>query len=473
MKIHPLSSVDSQILHRVFQPLDGDAILRLLAEAAERVGLTAGDCVQQETGSPHDISVLLPDLKVSVVQSIPFSEDDYLQVALDTFSLENFIKGDQRIDDAVSACTHVSVQPITDGNVATLNGAETPGAGNQAVFEDTGSALRAMSLAKAIVASLLGETDAVSVFWGPSTFLLEPETFKRLAAAREELLLYLHCHLFSEDDPETGQQLTGVVAAGAQWLVGRYVEIKPCPLPPEYLVEKVYDFVRAALKSDNLGPDGQTFGRNEDEEIRVKLEPSEGYAPGRILLQVVQEDEAPIAMEHDAQITDERDAGPAAEPDAELVEAIDPAPEPEPEPEPFRPPSGADFRDFDDEDRDLDPNDPVDAAILQRLSELNATDPAEEDPVPADVTPAPAEDEPSAAQDDIPAEPEIAAAAEHAVPQIADAEQRPRRQKAQPKRMSMAELRTFAKEAQVAQKDRDAPSKKRGFIGKMFNGKAS
>ena len=208
-----------------------------------------------------------------------------------------------------------------------------------------------MRLTKVIVTRLLEETDAVSVFWGPSTFLLEPETFKRLAAAKEELLLYLHCHLFSEDDPKTGQTMTGVVAAGAQWLLGRYVEIKPCPLPPEYLVEKVYDFVRTALKSDSIGSDGLSFGRNDDEEIKVKLEPSEGYAPGRVLLQVVQEDDALAADEDDAQTAEDGETEPAAESDVLQTEATQTVlPDSlSPSPEPFRPPTGGDFRDFDDE----------------------------------------------------------------------------------------------------------------------------
>jgi len=410
--------------------------------------------------------VHLADLKVSVVQSIPFAEDDYLQVALDTFSLENFIKGDQRIDDAVTACTHVSVQPLADSNVTALAGSDALGAGDQAVFEDTSSALRAMRLTKVIVTRLLEETDAVSVFWGPSTFLLEPETFKRLAAAKEELLLNLHCHLFSEDDPKTGQTMTGVVAAGAQWLLGRYVEIKPCPLPPEYLVEKVYDFVRTALKSDSIGSDGLSFGRNDDEEIKVKLEPSEGYAPGRVLLQVIQEDDAQTAEEGDTEPAAEFDVPQTEATHTELPDSLSPSPEP------FRPPTGGDFRDFDDEDRELDPDDPVDAAILNRLAELNKSDKAEEDTAPSDVTPVLVEDEPAAVEEAPPAEPVMAAVTTPEAPEIVEAEQRPRRVKPQPKRMSMTELRNFAKEAQVAQKDRDADSKKQGFIGKMFNGKA-
>lgn len=468
MKIHPLSSVDSQILHQEFRPLGGDRIRLILAEAAGYVGLNAEDCVQQETGSEHDIALQIADLKVSVVQSIPFAEDDYLQVALDTFSLENFIKGDQRIDDAVTACTHVSIQPVSGDNVTALNGSGAPGAGNQAVFEDTESALRAMSFAKAIVTGLLAETDSVSVFWGPSTFLLEPETFRRLAAAKEELLLYLHCHLYSEDDPKTGETLTGVVAAGAQWLVGRYVEIKPCPQPPEYLVEKVYDFVRTALKSGSIGTDGLSFGRDEDEKIEIRMEPSEGYAPGRILLQVMHGDEqAP---------TDEGESALAQDPPAQAAEEPDPVPlDPPPAPAQHRLPATADFRDFDDDDAELDPDNPVDAAILQRLAELNDTGADEEDATAEEDVSTPAEDEPAPIAVAVAAEPApepvLANAGDQAV-DSAEAGQRPRPKKPQPKRMSMAELRSFAQEAQVAQKDRDVSTKKRGFIGKMFNGKA-
>nr|WP_319386886.1 hypothetical protein [uncultured Roseibium sp.] len=444
--------------------------MHILAEAAERAGLDATGCVQLETDSAHDVAVQIADLKVSVVQSIPFAEDDYLQVALDTFSLENFIKGDQRIADAVTACTHVSIQPVSGDNVTALNGADAPMAGDQPVFEDTGSALRAMSLAKAIVTGLLEEADSVSVFWGPSTFLLDPDTFRRLAAAKEELLLYLHCHLFSEDDPKTGQTLTGVVAAGAQWLVGRYVEIKPCPQPPEYLVEKVYDFVRTALKSDSIGTDGLSFGRDDDERIQIQLEPSEGYAPGRILLQVMQGDEQPLA--------DDDEAEPSQEPSAQVGEDTDPVPlDPPPAPAQQRLPATADFRDFDDEDAELDPDNPVDAAIMQRLAELNEAGPDDDDNTADEDVSAPIEDV-SAPVEDAPVpvvtEPAPEPAAAIVVEEMQDtveATPGPRPRKPQPQRMSMAELRNFAKEAQVAQKDRDVSTKKRGFIGKMFNGK--
>ncbi len=445
--------------------MGGDRIRHILAEAAEHVGLNAEDCVQQESGSEHDIAIQIADLKVSVVQSIPFAEDDYLQVALDTFSLENFIKGDQRIDDAVTACTHVSIQPVSGDNVTALNGSGAPGAGNQAVFEDTERALRAMSFAKAIVTGLLAETDPVSVFWGPSTFLLEPETFRRLAAAKEELLLYLHCHLYSEDDPKTGETLTGVVAAGAQWLLGRYVEIKPCPQPPEYLVEKVYDFVRTALKSDSIGTDGLSFGRDEDERIEIRMEPSEGYAPGRILLQVGNSDAQVPADEAESELAQDASAAAAEETDRAPLD-------PPTAPAQHRLPATADFRDFDDDDAELDPDNPVDAAILQRLAELNDAGADEEVAIAEEDVPMPAEDEPApiaVAAEPVP-EPVLADAGDQ-VTESVEAGQRPRPKKPQPKRMSMAELRSFAQEAQVAQKDRDVSTKKRGFIGKMFNGK--
>ena len=114
----------------------------------------------------------------------------------------------------------------------------------------------------------------------------------------------------------------------------------------------------------------------------------------------------------------------------------------------------------------------MDAAILNRLAELNKSNQAEEDTAPSEDTPVLVEDEPAAIEEVPPAEPFMAAATTPEAPDIVEAEQRPRRVKPQPKRMSMTELRNFAKEAQVAQKDRDADSKKRGFIGKMFNGKA-
>lgn len=468
LKIHPLASVDSQLLYQWHEPLESDVILDAVINAVEPAGLKAEDCVRLETSTDEDVFVLCGDLLVSVTQSVPFSEDDYLQVALDTFSFENSLKGAPSIDESITACTHISVQLDTPASE------EAPEADNHltplglATFNETGEALRAMAVAKALSLLLSERSEPRSVFWGPSTFLLDIQKFRRLASSENPLLLYLHCHVYTKDDPETGQKLSGVISSGAQWLVGSTAEIKPTSLPAEYLVEKVYDFVAHSLKSGKAADDGSVFGRDENEKIKVIASTTDGNAADRVELKVI--------FNSEFGITREKTSGTEAA-TASVIEM-------------------ADDQQFNEEkeEPELDPNDPVDAAIIERLAEIEAeaseADEAETAVAETEVSPEPVSiaeatepetpvsvtlENANAAPEAV-SEPQVVAEPKIAVEpaQVSPAEEpRPvRAAKPSSKRMTMAELRDFAKEAQVPQADRDVDTKKRGLIGKIFNRKS-
>ncbi len=455
LKIHPLASIDSQILYRQFQPLDADTVRNAIVDAAQSVGLPETECELLDISTDVDIFVRCGDLQMYVTQSVPFADDDYLQVALDTFCIENALQGIPSIDEDITACAHISVQK-NDPNAnaaqdmdSTLTGFELT------AFGDAEECLHAMKVAKKLVSNLVDASEPESVFWGPSTFLLETEKFKRLAAADNPLLLYLHCHVYSKDDPDTGQRLSGAVAAGSQWLIGSIVEFKPCPLPPEYLVERIFDFVSFCFRTGNNVSDGDTFGRDENEAVRILVQPSEDGGPARIELKV----------EHNPGLGVRRE---------DLSE--------------IRAKTGTRFNltdegHFDDEEEELDPEDPVDAAILERLAEIKEEeDPikvsaaVEADPVPALDAPQPVKaPETVQATADVSVEetPEPEADSEKTQPHTPQTERRPRATRPATQRMSMAELRNFAMEAQVSQQHRDTAPKRRGFIGKLFGRKTS
>lgn len=453
LKIHPLASVDSQLLYRSFQPLDGNSVFEAIIDAAKSIGL-AMDGERLETTTEHDLSVRIGDLLVSVTQSIPFSEDDYLQVALDTFSFENSLNGIPSVDEAVTACTHVSVQKDTPSTERTEASVSNLTDLDLATFSDSGEALRAMELAKSLALLLSEKSEPDAIFWGPSTFLLDPGKFKQLAASRNPLLLYLHCHVYTKEDSATDQKLVGVIASGAQWLIGRSVEFKPASLPAEYLVEKVYDFVAYSLKNEKTADNGDVFGKDDSEKVAILAHQSDGHGPDKIELKVVHNPEFGISREIAHETDHPQDF------DRELTGA---------------PRSN-------EEDPELNPNDPVDAAILERLAEINAEEPeiAREPANETRVVSSPGVSIPATSP-----EPEapVATVQDEETPEqeavteptqgLPVEEQRPVR-KARPaaQRMSMAELRDFAKEAQVPQPDRDVSHKKRGFIGKIFSKKS-
>ncbi|WP_299471731.1 hypothetical protein [uncultured Roseibium sp.] len=423
--------------------------------AARAAGLDADDCEVLDATATHDISMRCDLYQISVTQSVPFAEDDYLQVALDTFSLESAISGPPSVDESISACTHISVQKVAPASGTEPESGVFDTGTARSGFNTSEEAMHAMALAKSIALLVVDETEAESVFWGPSTFLLSIADFKRLATSGDPLLLYLHCHVYPEFDKVSGRERTGVVASGAQWLIGYNVAFQPSNRPAEYLVEKLYDFVRLTLKSGGKPEDGVVFEKEDGDKTKVGIHAADGTGPDKIELSVM---ETPDIAAHVDRPADLRNW---LTPDMKDM--------------------GFDARE--DEGKELDPEDPVDAAILERLAELNAenTAPETEEQAPVEFVEVPVGIVPEpktetleetdlsstalqGAEAEIPAETVTAQAAEPA--------NRPRPHRRPSQKMSMAELRDFAREAQVATQNRDVDTKKRGLIGKMFNKKS-
>lgn|GEM_PF-1726248 len=468
MKTHPLTSIDSQVLYRQSQPLDGEKLFSFITEAAKAVGTAEEDCELIEVTEELDVRARCADYQVQVTQSVPFAEDDYLKIALDTFSFETSLKSVPEIDDTITACIHVSVQKRAMGEEDAPGRSSNLADAQIAAFSGSSETLSAMALAKDVVARIVQNTQPASAFWGPSVFLVEPEKFLELASAKNPLSLYLHCHVYSHYSPDAGKRLFGVIASGAQWLIGRNVEFKPSPLPPQYLVEKVYDFVRFTLKNDGLLSESDVFGRDENERIRPIMHRSSGSGPDSVELKVIYNPEFGITHDTSLRFDDLETTGLGSFDDPHL----------------------------EDEDTDLNPNDPVDAAILERLAELNKDAPspssdhsAEVDAQAAPDVPAPDALAPEATAPEAtapeatapavsePTVPEPATVAPEATPapDMAPAPepvQRPRTVQPQAQKMSMAELRDFAKEAQVPLAAIEDRPKKRGLLGKFFKKKS-
>ncbi|MET1414988.1 hypothetical protein ABVF61_22130 [Roseibium sp. HPY-6] len=455
MKIHTLASIDCQILCRQFGPLSDETLKDAVISAARASGLDANDCEVLDAPAMHDISMRCGLYQVSVTQSVPFAEDDYLQVALDTFSLESAISGHPRVDETISACTHISVQKIAPASGAAphsgVNDIGEAGSG----FDTSEEAMQAMAFTKSVALLLVDETEAESIFWGPSTFLLSSTDFKRLATSGDPLLLYLHCHVYPEFDKVSGREQTGVVASGAQWLIGYNVAFQPSWRPAEYLVEKLYDFVRLTLKSGSKPENGIVLEKDNGDKTKISIHAAGGSGPDRVELSVMETPDVAAHVDRPAELRD------WLRPDQKHMG----------------------FDSHEDEDKDLDPDDPVDAAILARLAELNAenTAPATEEPAPVEFIEVPVGIIPEAKSETVP-ETESSSPALQASEDVTSAEtvsapatepagsSRPQRRPSQ--KMSMAELRDFAREAQVAPQNRDVDTKKRGLIGKMFNKKS-
>lgn len=432
LKIHPLPTVDTQVLFRDYQPIDGQEIFDFIVRTAISMGVPANDCNLLKTSTDKDIRVLCGNYHCLVTQTVPLESGKHLEAALEAFSVKTSFPEAADVVRRSSACTQISVQKGLIPHDAVPQGLMDVAA-KMTAFCDTEEARVAMALARAMTRFVVEKRKPDAVFWGPSLFLMKPEMFLELDQDETADLIYLHPHLHGEVDPDTGKQLVGVIGAGAPALIGYALEFRPCALPPDYLVRKMYEFLAFVQTSGRPIRDGEVFGKDETEKIQVLHHlPRNGGAP-EIELKVVHNPDLGIVREEVPTIYRHYDA------DCRQVDQTV---------------TGG-------EEADLDPNDPVDAAILEQLRALHnktsgnthAPGTAQPEPIQAD---APVARPP---EEDVPVMPEFSRRQDPPAPPPA-------------RRVSMDELRDFAQKAQTSGNDIEAQPPKRGLLGNLFGRKS-
>ncbi|WP_428687445.1 hypothetical protein [Roseibium sp.] len=431
MKTHPLPSVDSQVLYRNFQPLPGETIFDFIAEAAGSVGFHRKDCALLKTSTDLDIRVLAGNFHILVTQTVPFENAAHLKPALETFTVRAGFPEAPGIVRETRACTQISVRKGVLPHQAMPKDLLAAVGPELTTFCDSRETQVAMTLARKITELVTRRSDAGAVFWGPSVYFLKPDTFLAYASSGSPLDLYLHPIIHGQADPDTGEPRIGVMGCGAPWLIGNNVEYKPCALPPEYLVETLCAFVAFSQKRDALFSHGDVFGRDENEKIRLIYHPNEEDGVDTIELKVVHNpafgilrEQVPTIQKHyssEGELTEERIHG------AEEVE--------------------------------LNPDDPVDAAILERLAAQSAL-------AAASAPYSHPTDNVSSA----PAEIGLQAPETQAV-------RAPQRNfegtPVQKPRLSMNELRKIAQQPMEPLEEPAAGNQKKGFLGRLFGTKTT
>ncbi|EEE45659.1 hypothetical protein [Roseibium alexandrii] len=435
MKIFPTPSIDAQVLMERYEPLSGNAVLEMIVRAAVAAGLPAEECKLLKTSTEKDIRVLCGNYHILVTQTVPFEASAQLEKALNSFSVKSSFPEAADVIEATTAYTQISVYKGLIPVDAFPDGALQEIGENVATFTDSSESHMAMAIVKSVTASIANASPPTAIFWMPSLFLMTPDTFKLVADEDTPLLLYVHPHLYGEKSPLTGEQLIGVIGSGAPSIIGYSVEFTPSKLPTGYLIERLYSFIGFTLKRGKVFPSGDVFGSDENEKIQVFHHPPQDGGAPRIELKVV----------HNPALGVERDPVPTIfkEYDTEGAlkgERIDGA-----------------------EEVVLDPDDPIDAAILQQLNrqKTGETPPATLANRVKPIRRPPAASSPEASQPGTqPRRPrvvsdETAGGASEAGPR---------------KRSSMDELRQIAIAAQQANAS-DKPSKGGGFLGRFLKRK--
>lgn len=436
MQIHPLPSVDVQVLHRTLQPVRGQDIFDFIVSAAAGLGLPANDCKLLNTSTDLDIRVLCGDFHCLVTQSDPLEHKDHLETALEAYTVKKSFPGAAEVVASASAYTQITVCKGLIPHDAMPEELRDVVGSDKTAFCTSEEAQVAMALTREVTRFIVEQGTADAVFWGTSLFLMKPELFVKLATGDGKDLLYLHAHPYGETDPDTGKQLVGVIGAGAPAMIGYTLEFRPCGLPPDYLTRKLYEFVAFTQATGQIIRDGDVFGEDEDEKIQVLHHLAKNGGAPEIELKVVHNPKYGTVQEAAPTIYKHYDGH-----GKKIAEDIDGASE-----------------------SDLDPNDPVDAAILEQLRALKpgSDAPTEQSSDISVSATSPVANGPASGQ----AETEAPVEPAPDIPEFSRRTTPPPPPAA--KRVSMEELRSIAQRAQVQQAEEAEKPAKPGFLSRLL-----
>ena len=422
IKIPPLPAIKARALYQDPQPFDTKNLHAMILAAADGCGIPAESCDLLDSASELDARARCGAYVVAVSQSEPLEQDAALDLALGSFSVQSQMPEAADLARRTAGCIKITVQKAV------------PASNPPTDFVNGDEAFKAMILAKLLTMLVVKQSSPDAIFWVPSAVILSPDAFDAFSGIENFLYLFAYAHLVGTIDPVTGTNLAGVKLIGSEWLVGYALEMRPCDLPADEMVDILYAFLKNLARTKTPAEDGDVFARHDQEKIRVQIHRSPGSEPDTIELKVMESPKLGVAP-----IPRQADAGRFA--------AANGAP---PEPDT-------------DDQADLDPNDPVDAAILEQLQALKkgAKTPS---PVVSEVENEQAfrkldRPEPPVAQETVPEEPEFSRRINRPTPPPS-------------KRVSMQELRSFAQQAQANTATPEEPKPKRGLLGKLFGRKS-
>ncbi len=435
MKIFPTPSIDAQVLLERYEPLSGNAVLEMIVRAAAAAGLPAEECKLLKTSTEKDIRVLCGNYHILVTQTVPFEASAQLETALNSFSVKSSFPEAADIIEATTAHTQISVYKGLIPVGAFPEGALQEIGESIATFTDSSESHVAMAIVKSVTSSVANASSPTAIFWMPSLFLMTPDTFKLVADEDTPLLLYVHPHLYGEKSPLTGEQLIGVIGSGAPSIIGYSVEFAPSKLPTGYLIERLYSFIGFTLKRGKVFPSGDVFGSDETEKIQVFHHPQQDGGAPRIELKVVHN--PALGVERDPVTTVYKEYNTEGTLTGEHIDGA--------------------------EEVVLDPDDPIDAAILAQLKHQKASEAAAADAAnyAKPIRRSPAASSPETSQPD----------PQSRRPRVVSDETASETSEAGPKKLStMDELRQIAIAAQQTNAS-DQPSKGRGILGRFLKRK--
>lgn len=353
MNIFPAEIFDCTLLHPENETAPADRIRQTVLTVAAEHGIDASTCQLLKPSTDQDIYMFCGGFRILITQSQPLAGKQVFERAARTpFSAKLFPQAERAIASARNTTTVSIGKGLIPASLVPdhLKEAAAPHTQRIETLEDS---QKALSILGALVDRFLKLRYASAVYWHQSGYLLPPDVFSTFALSDNKMSLYVRPHVYVPPQDQIDEdRYVGVTGAGSQYLTGYLVHFVPSTAPVEFMLERLLQFTSLCVLRELVIPDGETFGIDTSERIRVLHEKTPPDEPDRINLKL----EMSAAFGITARKT------PVVKvlygPDGSVIEEV--------------------VEDADGEE--LNPDDPVDAAILARLAELKAD---EDDAPPA------------------------------------------------------------------------------------------
>ena len=252
------NKVELVLLHDSFEVMDPNVLLKLVNEFAAGYEQSFERTRKEKLPDYFHFSGTKSTIEVDYVNE-PVVADAFSSALQSNHVVENFTDA-PRIVEEHQSYVHICIWNGVYEPVDPITGEQPP------LPSEFGGADfdAAISLLRLISAVQINHSRPLAVYWVQSDRLMRVPEYLQLAIDFQDMSLLVHPWFSSGE----GQDCS-LKTIGASSLVGRELLFDPVPMPRAELYDRALHFVSITRGTGLLVPDGDVFGRSEDESIRV------------------------------------------------------------------------------------------------------------------------------------------------------------------------------------------------------------
>lgn len=258
MEIAALDAVECALLHENFAPLSGEIIFDRIEEIARGMGFE-GNLQPLPSSTEKDVHVMAGEYRIMVSQNEQaLAPEGFSQALMQPFVQSVFPEAQSIV------ANHTANSFVT---IAKGQPGEEPRP--ESLITQWEEAQGMMEFAVKLASLINTHHPASLVHWCPSDFVVSPAYFQEVAGAEKFTALYVCPFAYAPDGEAVEGGVSGLVANGSQWLIGKLLMFQANDLPLDWMHSRIIGFIEQVQEQNSIPDNGAEFGMIDGEVIRV------------------------------------------------------------------------------------------------------------------------------------------------------------------------------------------------------------